>query len=79
MTKTGALRNSSINWILFSRLVIQNHSKLSNTEKRRNRRRPACQNLSKALDISGATARVASHTGVKITADCWQKLTEETG
>ena len=57
----------------FSRLLIQNHLKLSFTKKRRNRpnispeipqvirlwKRPACQTLSKSLDISSARARVA--------------------
>ena len=38
-TKNGALRNSSINWILLGRLPIKNHSKLSIAEKRRNNAR----------------------------------------
>ena len=37
MTKNGALKNSSINWIFLWRRFFQNHSKLSNTEKRRNK------------------------------------------
>ena len=48
------------------RLPIQNHTKLPITDKRRNshktlslRRRPGFQTLSKALDISSATARIA--------------------
>ena len=36
-TKNGALRNSNINWIFFWKLPIQNHSKSSITEKRRNK------------------------------------------
>ena len=71
-TKNGALRNSSINWIFLWRLSIQNHLKLSITEKGINKakyltwnsirlklwRRPVCHTLPKALDISSATARV---------------------
>ena len=61
-----------INWIFLWRLPIQNHLKESIIEKGKNKvkyltwnsirlclwRRPACQTLSKALDISSATARV---------------------
>ena len=36
-TKNGALRNSSIRWTLLWRFSIQNHLKLSITEKRRNK------------------------------------------
>ena len=36
-TKNGALRDSSINWVFFWRLLIQNHSKPSSTKKRRNK------------------------------------------
>ena len=36
-TKNGALRNSSKNWIILWRIPIQNHSKSSVTEKRRNK------------------------------------------
>ena len=58
-----------------SRLPIQNHSKPCITEKRRNKAKyltwnyirfkyakktPACQTLSRSLDISNLTARVAS-------------------
>ena len=33
--KNGALRNSSINWIFFGRIPLQNHPKLSIPEKKR--------------------------------------------
>ena len=36
-TKNRGLRNSSMNWIFLRRLTIQNHSKLSITEKRQNK------------------------------------------
>ena len=68
----GALRNSSTNWIFFWRLHIQNHLKLSITEKRVSKaqcwtwnpedlpmwRRLSCLILSKAFDISSPTAWV---------------------
>ena len=67
------MRNSSITWIFLWRVPIQNHPKPSITVKRRNKakyltwnsirlslwRRPASQTLSKALDISSATAQAA--------------------
>ena len=72
-TTNGALRNSRINWKFLWRLSIQNHSKQSVTEKRRNRVKyltwnsirlkfvkwNSMQNPVKALNISSATARVA--------------------
>ena len=33
--KNGALKNSSINWIFFGKISLQNHPKLSITEKKR--------------------------------------------
>ena len=36
-TRSGALRNSNINWIFLLRLPIQNHSKLHITTKRQNK------------------------------------------
>ena len=65
--------NSSITWKFWWRLPVQNHLKPSITQKRQNKakswpeipkelslwRRPACQTLSKALDMSSAAARVA--------------------
>ena len=36
-TKNGSLRTSSINWIFLQRLFIQNYSKPSITEKRKNK------------------------------------------
>ena len=36
-TKNRPLRNSSINWIILQRFLIQNHMKLPITEKRRNK------------------------------------------
>ena len=50
------MRNSSINWIFLWRFPIQNHPKLSNWEKKKDQ---YAKPLSKVLDISSATARVA--------------------
>ena len=65
------MRNSSINWASLWRIAFHNNLKSSITEKRQNKvkicpkipyelslwRRPASQTLSKALDISIATAQ----------------------
>ena len=67
MTKNGALWNSNINRMFLQRLPIQNHWKLSVTEKKRNKTKyltrnsitPACQTLLKALDTSSAAAGAA--------------------
>ena len=73
--KNGALRNSSINWIFLRRLPFKNRSKSSINEKKQKKAnysnlkfykdlslliRPACQTLTKTLDISRETALIAT-------------------
>ena len=43
-TRSGALRNSSINWIFLLRLPIQNHLKLHITKKRQNKAKKLIRN-----------------------------------
>ena len=50
-TKNRVLRNLSINWIFFWRLSIQNHSKPSITDKRRNRAKWLTWNLKVFLKV----------------------------
>ena len=76
--------DSSFNWLFLRRLSIQNHPKLSITEKRRNNakyltwntirltfaKKKACETLLKAYS-STSTTPVKSHSN-SITYSCWK-------